>query len=256
MNSIHIVSASLIGLLFSSFLLALADRFISRKYVKNIKGFLCDRSSCDHCGQTIPFYYNIPLIGYLITLGHCRACKKRISVRYPLSEAYGLLLALFSLYHFGYSIQALVFFMTLAAGSAIVYADIKTMEIPDSLLCVLIVTGILFSFNGGFTKDSWLGFASAGGAFALFLVVFPGSFGVGDLKFAALLGFFTGFQFILVMLETALITGSIFGALYAVTSGRGLRIKIPFAPFIAIGYVTAILFGADILILYHNSFAP
>ncbi|MBN2435218.1 MAG: prepilin peptidase [Spirochaetes bacterium] len=256
MNSMHVFTASLTGLFFASFLLALADRFISKKYANNIKGFLCDRSSCDYCGKTIPFYYNIPLAGYIISLGHCRSCKNRISLRYPLSEVYGLILSLFSLYRFGFNIQALVFFSTVAVCSTVVYADIKTMEIPDSLLCVLIVAGILFSLNGGFTKDSWLGFASAGGAFALFLVVFPGSFGTGDLKFAALLGFFTGFQFVLVMLETALITGSIFGALYAVTSGRGLRIKIPFAPFIAIGYITAILYGADILILYHNAFAP
>ncbi len=38
------------------------------------------------CGQPIPFWYNIPLFGWLSLRGRAKCCGTGISVRYPLVE--------------------------------------------------------------------------------------------------------------------------------------------------------------------------
>jgi len=66
------------------------------------------------------------------------------------------------------------------------------------------------------------------------------------------MGFLLGFEFSIVALETALITGSVIGIFYALKTKSGLRIKFPFAPFLAAGLVVAFFFGRDILLLYYR----
>jgi len=43
-------------------------------------------SRCPVCGYRLPWYQNMPIVGYLFLRGQCSACKVRIPVRYVLSE--------------------------------------------------------------------------------------------------------------------------------------------------------------------------
>lgn len=45
------------------------------------------RSRCPHCGVPIAPRDNVPVLSWLLLRARCRACKVRISVRYPLVEA-------------------------------------------------------------------------------------------------------------------------------------------------------------------------
>lgn len=52
------------------------------------------RSRCPRCGSAILARHNIPVLGWLILRGRCRACRGAISPRYPAVElAVGLLMA-------------------------------------------------------------------------------------------------------------------------------------------------------------------
>ena len=44
------------------------------------------RSHCPNCKNLIPYYRNIPIISFIIQLGKCANCKKRISIQYPAVE--------------------------------------------------------------------------------------------------------------------------------------------------------------------------
>ncbi len=44
------------------------------------------RSFCPKCKKQIAAFDNIPILSYLILLGKCRNCKKKISIRYPIIE--------------------------------------------------------------------------------------------------------------------------------------------------------------------------
>jgi leader peptidase (prepilin peptidase)/N-methyltransferase len=88
--------------------------------------------------------------------------------------------------------------------------------------------------------------------FALILLAFPGGFGGGDLKFASAIGLFCGWELSIVAVEAALISGAVAGAAYAAITRKGLRIRFPFAPFLALGFGVAVLYGRDIILLYKN----
>jgi prepilin signal peptidase PulO-like enzyme (type II secretory pathway) len=44
-------------------------------------------SRCPRCGRSIALYDNIPILGWLLLRGRCRACSQPISARYPVVEA-------------------------------------------------------------------------------------------------------------------------------------------------------------------------
>ncbi|MDM8526541.1 prepilin peptidase, partial [Desulfococcaceae bacterium HSG8] len=66
------------------------------------RSIVTPRSSCPRCGYMIPFYYNIPLVSYLILTGRCRQCRLPISFRYPLVELMSGLFAVCVFLRFGF----------------------------------------------------------------------------------------------------------------------------------------------------------
>ncbi|MEX0866930.1 MAG: prepilin peptidase [Pirellulales bacterium] len=51
-------------------------------------------SACPKCEHAIRWYHNIPVLGWLLLGGRCHDCGARISIRYPLVEAYMALMFL------------------------------------------------------------------------------------------------------------------------------------------------------------------
>src|SRR5437016_10715971 len=51
-------------------------------------------SRCPGCGTPIKPYDNVPVLGWLLLRGRCRACREPISARYPIVEALSAALAL------------------------------------------------------------------------------------------------------------------------------------------------------------------
>ena len=49
-------------------------------------------STCPGCGARIPFYFNVPVIGYLVLRGKAACCGMPVSPRYPLVEFIGALM--------------------------------------------------------------------------------------------------------------------------------------------------------------------
>src|SRR5450756_1202168 len=85
------VVVSIIGLFVGSFLNVLIFRF------PKLRGVITGRSYCPNCKKTIRPYDLIPVISYLVLLGRCRDCGKKISLQYPLVElATGALFFLFA----------------------------------------------------------------------------------------------------------------------------------------------------------------
>ncbi|MHC4915993.1 MAG: prepilin peptidase [Planctomycetota bacterium] len=64
---------------------------------RNISLVKRSRSFCPKCQATIAWYDNIPILSYLLLLGRCRHCRKRISPRYLVVEVLtaGLFAALY-----------------------------------------------------------------------------------------------------------------------------------------------------------------
>lgn len=213
-------------------------------------------SHCPQCNKPIPFYDNIPLISYLFLKGKCRYCGKPIHPQYPIVElATGLFyLALYLFY--GLQPITIVYMFLCSVLIIISFIDLKERIIPDVLSVPLIIVGFILSFflRNLSTIDSLLGILAGGGSL-LIIAVFgtylfkKEAMGGGDVKLAAMLGAFLGWQLILLSLFLGFFLGAFIGVIVMVTT-KGKSDIVPFGPFIALGALISIFWGQFIIHWY------
>lgn len=89
------------GLIAGSFLNVVICRYDPEKFLfdqHNLGG----RSHCPHCQKNLSWYELIPLFSFLLQLGRCRNCHKKISWQYPIVELLSGLIFLLPLYFYYY----------------------------------------------------------------------------------------------------------------------------------------------------------
>lgn len=77
----------------------------------------------------------------------------------------------------------------------------------------------------------------------------PTAMGFGDVKLAAVIGAFLGFDKLLVTLAVAVVAGAVLGLIQRFTGGEN---KLKFGPYLAIGAVVALLWGTSIIEAYQG----
>jgi leader peptidase (prepilin peptidase)/N-methyltransferase len=93
------------------------------------------RSFCPHCGRTLSWSENLPVISWLAQRGRCRGCGWRIPWRYPAVEVLtAALWVLAAWYTPAYDLPLLAVRL-LAVGGLIVatFVDFDCYEIPDEI---------------------------------------------------------------------------------------------------------------------------
>jgi leader peptidase (prepilin peptidase) / N-methyltransferase len=105
-------------------------------------------SHCPHCGYSIPWFLNIPLVTWLTLRGQCANCRAPISVRYFLVELLtGLLfLACWLLAGHESALLALAYCVILAGFVVATFIDFEHFIIPDEITIGGMVAGVLCSF--------------------------------------------------------------------------------------------------------------
>jgi prepilin signal peptidase PulO-like enzyme (type II secretory pathway) len=121
-------------------------------------------------------------------------------------------------------------------------SDLRTRLVPDGALLVSLFVAIpacLLS-DPGAVPGRLLALLGAGGFLLSAALIRPSGMGLGDVKLAAVLGFYLGGS-VLVALTIALVAGSLAGLALLIRHGLSARTRtIPFAPFLALGAVAAI----------------
>jgi leader peptidase (prepilin peptidase)/N-methyltransferase len=104
-------------------------------------------SHCPHCGDSIPWYLNVPLVTWLWLRGKCARCRAPISVRYFLVELLTGLLFLGGWLVAGrLSVSvALVYCLLLAGLVVATFIDFEHFIIPDEITLGGIGAGVLCS---------------------------------------------------------------------------------------------------------------
>jgi leader peptidase (prepilin peptidase)/N-methyltransferase len=215
------------------------------------------RSACRGCGAMIVWHDNIPVLSFLALRGRCRACGIGISWRYPAIEA--LTAGLFALAStaFGLTPALIPALLLLSALVVVTFIDLEHQIIPDVITLPGIVTGVLANLATGGVPwvESVIGAVVAGGLFFVIILASGGGMGGGDMKLAAMLGAFLGWQLTLVALFLAVVAGGA-AAVGILASGRkGRKDPIPFGPFLAVGGAVALLWGPRLLTWYFDVFA-
>jgi len=136
------------------------------------------------------------------------------------------------------------------------FIDLKERIIPDVLSLPFIAIGFIVSF---FLRtlspiDSLLGILAGGGS--LLIIAIAGTYlfkkeamGGGDVKLAAMIGAFLGWQLTLLSLFLGFFLGSIIGVIVLIIN-KGKSDIAPFGPFIDLGAMLSIFWGQAIIHWY------
>jgi leader peptidase (prepilin peptidase)/N-methyltransferase len=209
-------------------------------------------SHCPHCKTPIHWYDNIPLLGYLMLGGRCRACKEGISIEYPLVElANGLLFALIA-WRTGWHGALPVYLVLGASLLALTMIDLHHKILPDRITLPGIVVGLIASATllpSGFLS-ALIGVLAGGGLFYLIAVLSKGGMGGGDIKLIAMIGAFLGWQAVLLTTLLASVGGALVGGMMMLIQGKGRKYAVPFGPFLSLAAIVSLLWGGDMINWY------
>ena len=244
----------IIGLIIGSFINAVVYRL-------NTAETLWERSHCPKCKKKIRWHDNIPLLSFVLLSARCRDCGEKISWQYPVTELVtGIIFALIGTYFFD-SFDTATWFSTLhylvvfTILMIIFVYDLKYMEIPMIILWMGVAWTIAYLlFADWQTFSSAMGFFSLnivsgiiGGmaAFAFFYALAAYSketwMGMGDAYLGLLAGLVMGWPKILIALMLAFTIGAIVSIILVVMQKKTVKSQVPFAPFLVVGMLAAIL---------------
>jgi leader peptidase (prepilin peptidase) / N-methyltransferase len=216
------------------------------------------RSACPACGAQIGVGDNLPLLSFALLGGRCRACRAPISWRYPLVEAVTALLFVACLERFGLSLAALAAALFCCLMLALALIDLEHQLLPDRLTLPGIAAGLALQpwlpWAGGPWRAMAAALLGAGVLLAIrgawYLLRREEAMGLGDVKMIALIGSFLGWKGMLVALFFASLAGSLTGLALMWRGGAGLRTRLPFGSFLALGGLAALFAGREIAAWY------
>ena len=208
-------------------------------------------SRCPVCHQPLAVRDNLPVLSWMLLRGRCRQCAVRIPLRYPLVELAGAALLLTAIHFWGYTFDALAYYVLLMALLALAVIDFETLLLPDQITLPLLWLGIaaaLWLGVGPSLPDAVIGAAAGYSSLWLFywghrLVTGREGMGRGDFKLLAALGAWLGWQGILPVVLIASVLGVAYGA---VGLARGVATRatpVPFGTFLCLGGAATLLFA-------------
>jgi len=214
------------------------------------------RSRCPHCGHTVRWYENLPVVSWLALRGKCSACKGAISVRYPLVEIATALAFGFCAWRWGASWTGLAWCGFAAAVIALGLIDWDTTLLPDSITLPLLWAGLLVAalqWSAIPLADAVWG--AAAGYLSLWLVYWgfklltgKEGMGFGDFKLFAALGAWFGWQALIPLILAASIAGALVGIVLKLRSSLREGGYLPFGPFLAAAGLIGMVFGPQALL--------
>jgi leader peptidase (prepilin peptidase)/N-methyltransferase len=209
-------------------------------------------SHCPACGAGIRWYDNVPVLGWLLLMGRCRACKAPISPEYPLVEAangalYGVLV-----WRFGPVPELPVYMLLVSALLALAVIDLHHKILPDRITLPGIVVGLAAAATLlplGIVQ-ALAGAVLGGGLFFAIAVLSRGGMGGGDIKLMAMIGAFLGWQAVLLTTLLASVVGGLVGVVLMAAFGKGRKYAVPFGPFLTAAALVCLLWGDRMIAWY------
>ena len=264
-----IIISAAFGAVLASFLNVCIDRLPAGE------SLLFPPSHCSSCGHRLAARDLVPIFSFLALRGRCRYCGVKLPNRLLWVEV--VTAALFGFLFWKYGLTA---GLALALFYAAVFVVLTVIDLEHYLIlnrivypatAIVLVVSIFLpparfidsggtDFSGAIASLPQAGILQAliGGAigvalFALIIIVSRGGMGWGDAKMAGLVGAMTGY-----LVPLAILLAVVIGGLLAIGL-LILRLKkrkegIPFGPFLALGGMITVLWGASIADWYLGRF--
>lgn len=227
------------------------------------------RSMCPRCHHTLGARDLVPVLSWLSLGGKCRYCHKPISWQYPLVELFtGLFFVVSYLswplaLHDDGVLQFVLWLAFLVGFMALGVYDLRWFLLPDRIVGPLVALAAaetaanalwLHSFNA-----LWQPVAGAAIIFGLFWLLYQVSggkwIGGGDVKLAIVLGLLAGTPlkaFLVIFFASFL--GTLVSIPDLARGKQGLKLRIPFGPYLLLATVVVVLYGTHVANWYQNLF--
>lgn len=193
------------------------------------------RSHCDTCQMQLAAYDLIPVLSYIILIGKCRYCKSSLSATFFFNELMlGIALASLNIQHTNLPFMLSLIMMAFLSSFDLVQKQVPTWGILGLFcICLLLIAHPL---------------TQIGPAFVIYLVVQLINqkkhwVGAGDLDIYFCLWLISSVLFLLWTTFIACIAALV----YLIVAPWPKDSKIPFVPFISVGYFVTFQFQSVLL---------
>jgi len=242
----------------------------------NKKGIIFSSSICPKCKQKLKWRHLVPVLSYIFLRGKCAYCQTKISPSYFFLEIITGITFVLTFLHFNFLSPAtpllsdvftqteiiwktfyifIFYSVSFSFLITIFFYDLLYKEIPDKIslpAIIIALAGIIILKYIGNT-DALIGAAFGFAFFGIQYVISKGRWvGSGDIRLGILMGLLMGFDKTILALALAYIAGAIFSTLLLISKKVTKKTEIPFAPFLTLATITAILFGKEIIDFYLN----
>ena len=269
---VPVLAAGVLGLLIGSFLNVVIYRLpkmLERQWASECAemtgqaapdsapfNLLVPRSRCQKCGHQIKWYENMPVLSYVFLRGKCSSCGTPISLRYPLVELVTGLLFAWCIWRWGWNTSGALWCLFSALLVVMTLIDWDTTLLPDNLTLPLLWAGLIGSalhwIPVSLSDSIW---GAVAGYMSLWLVYWAfklvtgkEGMGYGDFKLFAALGAWFGWQALVPIILMASVIGAIVGIGMKMMSSLREGGVVPFGPFLAMGGITAMVFGPQAIL--------
>jgi leader peptidase (prepilin peptidase)/N-methyltransferase len=251
---LFVLVMAVVGLLVGSFLNVVIWR------VPRGESIVSPPSHCPGCDRPVRPRDNVPVLSWLLLRGRCRDCGEGISVRYPLVEAGTAAIFAVLTLRIGLDPALPAFLYLGAVGVALAMIDLDVKRLPNVIVLPSYIVALVLLTGAALVQGELspllgavLGMAALFALYFLLALVYPAGMGLGDVKLAGVLGLYLGWLGWAEVVTGAFL-GFFFGGLVgmALMVGRraGRKSQIPFGPFMLVGALAAILWGAPLADLY------
>ncbi len=232
-----------LGAIVASFLGVVVERYCTGE------SWVTGHSKCSSCGATLTIIDLIPIISWVLLRGHCRTCGSRVPVASTIAEATLGSLFVLAYLQLNISLSFVLLIVALACLMAVVLYDIKHTVIPGIFSLLFVFASIAFRvvsttnvYNFGVIFLVASGIALS---FALMHYVSRGrAMGLADTPISFGLALIAG-SMAFSGLVYSFWVGAIIGIIILMRTPTGHRIgiEVPFAPFLAAGFLLAFFTG-------------
>jgi leader peptidase (prepilin peptidase)/N-methyltransferase len=172
--------AAIVGLIAGSFLNVVAYR------LPRGESLATPGSRCPTCGTPIRPYDNIPVLGWVLLRGRCRACRIAIPARYPLVEGLVAALAIGVVLTTHTPRDVTLGLALVAVLLPITLIDLHERVIPNKITLPAAIGAVAIGLVLAPSRvpEQLIAGAAAAGFLLVFVLAYPRGMGTGDVKLA------------------------------------------------------------------------
>lgn len=218
---------------------AIFGSFISLVQYRKLKGesIIYPRSHCESCGKNLSFYELFPIFSYIFLKGRCKNCGEKIGNESLIIEIACGVLSLLA-FRNNFTFQSILIFTSLVIGLLISIIDLKTMEIYQNHLLILLGLGIIYRIIYiGFSREFFLEIIVFSLVYWLIFKISKENIGDGDYYFYVGLSLFLKNRVFVPYIFLSIWLGALVGIIILIKD-KSFGRHMPFAIFIFISYVS------------------